>query len=88
MTHDVSVVNCVYTGSCCALGPFSTLDPVDGSCDVDRERARCFYHSNYKIWEKFMLWSPALHLGRGAFHILYHKFAVSRRYSQDTREIQ
>ena len=35
---------------------------------------------------KSLLWSPALHLRR--FHILYHKFGVSRRYSQDATEIQ
>ena len=88
MAYGVSIDNCVASGGRCALGPFSTLDPVDGSCDVDCEQARCFYNSNYKIWGKFLLWSPALHLRRGTFHILYHKFAVSGRYSQDTREIQ
>ena len=49
---------------------------------------RDVFNSNYGMWEKSVLWSPALHLRRGTFHILYHKFAVSRRYSQDTTEIQ
>ena len=40
---------------------------ADGSCDVDRERARCFYNFNYEIWEKFVLRWHALHLRRGAF---------------------
>ena len=37
-----------------------------------------------------LIWSPAVHLRQGAFHILYHKFEVSRyrSYSQDTVEIQ
>ena len=43
--HDVSVVNCVASGSRCAAkdGTFSvTLNPADGSCDMDREQARFF----------------------------------------------
>ena len=35
--HDVSVVNCVGSGSRCAAkdSAFSvTLDPADGSCDI------------------------------------------------------
>ena len=35
---------------------------------------------------KSQLWSPALHYD--TFHILYHKFGVSRRYNQDATEIQ
>ena len=30
--------------------------------DEDRERAGCFYNSNYEIWEMSALWSLALHL--------------------------
>ena len=40
--HDVSVVNCVASGSRCAATFSVTLDPTDGSCDMDREQARFF----------------------------------------------
>ena len=85
MIKNIGIEGRVITAGAAAaqkLG-YSTLKakPMDVAIVIgivsERDVLRCFYNSNYEILGKSVLWSPALHLRRGAFHILYHKFAVS-----------
>ena len=77
MTLDVSVVDCVASG----IWQMDLVMRIVSDCDVFTTQITRYGKSLYYGGMPYT-YDEAL------FYIIYHKFAVSRRYSKDTWEIQ